>query len=108
MHGPTSSFHSSHDISNDGTPVTLVKGGHRWVFSCERGEEAPLLARLAELARQTDTPFDWFDAALVSHQLRKRLNAGLHRVDASPAGVAGEPLVQAGGKGAKSSAIPKD
>lgn len=65
-------------------PVTLVKGGHRWTFTCESGEEPALLSRLAELARRTDIPFDWFDAALVSHQLRRRLNAGLHRIDATP------------------------
>jgi hypothetical protein len=63
-------------------PVTLIKGGHRWVFSCESGQEPALLSRLAELARCNDIPFDWFDAALVSHQLRRRLNAGLHRIDA--------------------------
>lgn len=62
-------------------PVTLVKGGHRWTFTCEQGEEPALLGRLAELARRADVPFDWFDAALVSHQLRRRLNAGLHRID---------------------------
>jgi hypothetical protein len=35
--------------------------------------------RLAELAQREDVPFDWFDAALVSHQLRNRLLPGLQR-----------------------------
>jgi hypothetical protein len=56
---------------------------HRWTFSCERGQEQALLVRLAELARNEDVPFDWFDAALVSHQLRNRLLPGLNRTEAS-------------------------
>ena len=59
--------------------VTLCKGGHRWTFSCEPDGEKALLLRLAELARAEDVPFDWFDAALVSHQLRNRLLPGLAR-----------------------------
>ena len=62
-------------------PVTLVKGSHRWTFSCEAGEESALLKRLSELASDSAVPFDWFDAALVSHQLSKRLRPGIHRID---------------------------
>lgn len=61
--------------------VTLSKGPHRWTFTCERGGEQDMLRRLAELARREDVPFDWFDAALVSHQLRSRLLPGLVRVE---------------------------
>ena len=61
--------------------VTLSKGQHRWTFSCPSGDEQKLLVRLAELARSEDVPFDWFDAALVSHQLRNRLLPGLSRID---------------------------
>lgn len=64
-----------------GDAVTLSKGRHRWTFSCHPGEERSLLTRLAELARADDVPFDWFDAALVSHQLRNRLLPGLYRND---------------------------
>lgn len=59
--------------------VTLTKGPHRWTFTCERGGEQTLLRKLADLARSDDVPFDWFDAALVSHQLRNRLLPGLCR-----------------------------
>ena len=64
--------------------VTLSKGQHRWTFSCHPGEEQSLLMRLAELAKSEDVPFDWFDAALVSHQLRNRLLPGLARNDPTP------------------------
>lgn len=63
------------------SPVTLVKGGHTWTFSCDSGSEPELLRRLSELARGGDVPFDWFDAAIVSHQLNKRLKPGLFRID---------------------------
>jgi len=64
-------------------PVTLVKGSHRWMFACDAGEESLLLKRLSELASDRGVPFDWFDAALVSHQLSKRLKPGLQRIDGS-------------------------
>lgn len=69
-------------------PVTLVKGVHRWTFSCDPGDEPELLRRVTELARGEDVPFDWFDAALVTHQLSKRLKAGLYRIDGSSTGSA--------------------
>lgn len=67
-------------------PVTLVKGRHRWTFSCDAGSESSLLRRLSELARSEDIPFDYFDAALVSHQLSRRLKPGLFRIDMDEAG----------------------
>lgn len=76
--------------------VTLSKGVHRWTFSCERGQEQSLLLRLAELARSEDVPFDWFDAALVSHQLRNRLLPGLHRTESPPAAAGVGPSSKTG------------
>jgi hypothetical protein len=64
--------------------VTLTKGPHRWTFSCEPGGERELLLRLADMARAPGVPFDWFDAALVSHQLRSRLLPGLTREEGPP------------------------
>ncbi len=72
------------NISHTCECVTLTKGQHRWTFSCHPGQEQSLLMRLAELAKQEDVPFDWFDAALVSHQLRNRLLPGLARNDPTP------------------------
>ena len=73
-------------------PFTLIKGGHQWSFSCEAGEEPTLLRRLAELASDATVPFDWFDAAMVSHQLSRRLKAGINRIEGgvtpTPTGVA--------------------
>jgi hypothetical protein len=51
--------------SLDARRVSLVKGGHRWHFQWSAGDEASLIARVAELARDPHVPFDWFDAAVV-------------------------------------------
>ena len=63
--------------------VTLAKGGHRWTFTCAEGEERELLRGVTDLALRADAPFDWFDAALVGHQIARRLQSGLNRVDKS-------------------------
>ncbi len=73
-------------VASHREPVTLVKGVHRWAFSCDPGDEPELLRRVSELARGEDVPFDWFDAALVTHQLSKRLKAGLYRIDGNSTG----------------------
>lgn len=82
---PTSDTRSAIDPACARQPVTLVKGLHKWTFACDPGDEPELLRRLSELASGPDTPFDWFDAALVTHQLNRRLKAGLHRIDGGAA-----------------------
>jgi len=56
---------SQHAAPIDGHRVCLVKGAHRWVFRWNAGDEAAVIARVAELARDPEIDFDWFDAALV-------------------------------------------
>lgn len=60
-------------------PVCLIKGRHQWRFWCDSGDEASLLRRLQELASDPNAPLDAFDAAIVCHQLSRRLKAGLLR-----------------------------
>lgn len=45
--------------------VSLLKGEHRWLFDWASGDEAALIARIADLARDPQIPFDWYDAAVV-------------------------------------------
>lgn len=66
---------------DNGTVLRLSKGRHTWFFRYQEGEEGTLRSVLAELAGRAETPFDWFDAALVTHQLASRLKPGLDRVD---------------------------
>lgn len=54
--------------------MNFAKGRHRFVFRYEPGQEARMLAMFADLAEREDSEFDWFDAAVLSYQLGKRLH----------------------------------
>ena len=49
--------------------IALVKGEQRWRFHFAPGDEAELLLALGQLAEDPDHPFDWFDVAVISHQI---------------------------------------
>ena len=57
--------------------LSLSKAGHEYRFSYEAGEERQVLDALAELAQRRiggpgggdAAPLDWFDAAVLGHQL---------------------------------------
>jgi hypothetical protein len=53
--------------------LSLVKGERTFCFQYEEGEEAELLKSLIELVHRRDVSFDWFDAAVISHQLGQQL-----------------------------------
>lgn len=55
--------------------LVLVKHGHRYVFRCEAGRESELLDRLVEMVQDPNCGLDWFDAAVLSHQLGQRMHA---------------------------------
>lgn len=53
--------------------LSLVKGQHRFSFRYEPGEEPAVLDALVDMVHSRDLPFDWFDAAVLSHQLGQHL-----------------------------------
>jgi hypothetical protein len=53
--------------------LSLVKGKDHFCFRYEAGEEAKVLDALIEMVNRRDMPFDWFDAAVLSHQLGQHL-----------------------------------
>ncbi|HWP41388.1 MAG TPA: hypothetical protein VNL70_10720 [Tepidisphaeraceae bacterium] len=53
--------------------LSLVKGKHHFCFRYEIGQEAKVLDALIELVNRRDVAFDWFDAAVLSHQLGQHL-----------------------------------
>ena len=53
--------------------LSLVKGSHQFCFKYEVGQEQKVLDALVEMVHQRDVPFDWFDAAVLSHQLGQHL-----------------------------------
>lgn len=52
--------------------TTLTKGGTKWTFSWTSGDEKAVGKRLAELANDPASGFDWFDAALVANDVRNK------------------------------------
>ena len=60
--------------------LVLVKNSHRYVFRYDLGEETKVLAGLVEMARDPHSELDWFDAAVLSHQLGQRMSEQLDRL----------------------------
>ena len=76
---PSGEFVEPFDAQNR-RQLVLVKSGHRYVFRYERGEETKVLAGLVEMARDPKSELDWFDAAVLSHQLGQRMSEQLDRL----------------------------
>ena len=53
--------------------LSLVKGRHQFCFRYEPGQESKVLDALVELVNKREHSFDWFDAAVLSHQLGQHL-----------------------------------
>lgn len=53
--------------------LSLVKGNQHFCFRYEVGEEQRVLESLIEMVNRRELPFDWFDAAVLSHQLGQHL-----------------------------------
>ena len=60
--------------------LVLVKKDQRWVFRYLPGEEPVVLQWLASTARDPQANFDWFDAAVLSHQMGHRMHAQLKKI----------------------------
>ena len=57
--------------------VVLVKRGQQYVFRYTPGEENKLLRGLADMARDPKCDLNWFDAAVLSHQMGQRISQQL-------------------------------
>lgn len=64
---------ASPSSATDPRQLVLVKRNQRWVFRYMPGEETVVLHWLAQTARDPATDFDWFDAAVLSHQMGDHL-----------------------------------
>ena len=53
--------------------LSLVKGGEYFCFRYEVGQEVKVLDALIETVQKSANKFDWFDAAILSHQLGRHL-----------------------------------
>jgi hypothetical protein len=50
-----------------------VKGKDHFCFRYEVGQEAAVLESFIEMVNRRELAFDWFDAAVLSHQLGQHL-----------------------------------
>ena len=61
-------------------PLSLVKGEERFVFRYPPGQEAEVIDAFASLASDRTSEFDWFDAAVLSYQMGRRLETELDQI----------------------------
>jgi hypothetical protein len=64
--------------------LVLIKQGERYVFRCDIGQESQLLEQLIDMARDTESDIQWFDAAMLSHQLGVRMVDQLQQMKQEP------------------------
>lgn len=60
--------------------LSLVKGEERFVFRYQVGHEANVIDAFASLAADRRSQFDWFDAAVLSYQMGRRLEMELDKI----------------------------
>ena len=60
--------------------LSLVKGHHRYVIRYASGRETDVIDALASLASDPASDFDWFDAAVLSYQMGRRLEMELDQL----------------------------
>lgn len=53
--------------------LSLVKGQNYFCFRYEVGQEGKVLDALVDMVHKTERKFDWFDAAILAHQLGRHL-----------------------------------
>ena len=53
--------------------LNLVKGKEQFCFRYEVGQESKVLESLIDMVNRRELTFDWFDAAVLSHQLGQHL-----------------------------------
>ena len=53
--------------------LSLMKGRQHFCFRYEVGQEGKVLDSLVEMVNRRELGFDWFDAAVLSHQLGQHL-----------------------------------
>ena len=51
--------------------VVLVKGEDQWRFEWEAGQELEDVEAITAIAKSNENDFDWFDAAMVCHEMSK-------------------------------------
>jgi len=53
--------------------LSLMKGDQHFCFRYDVGDEPKVLEALIDMVNRREMSFDWFDAAVLSHQLGQHL-----------------------------------
>ena len=62
--------------------LSLVKGEERFIFRYQAGQETEVIDAFASMAADRANEFDWFDAAVLSYQMGRRLETELEQLAA--------------------------
>jgi hypothetical protein len=60
--------------------LSLVKGEERFLFRYQTGQESEVIDAFASMAADQKNSFDWFDAAVLSYQMGRRLETELDEI----------------------------
>lgn len=60
--------------------LSLVKGSERFIFRYQAGRESSVIDSFSRLASDGSCRFDWFDAAVLSYQMGRRLEMELDQI----------------------------
>ena len=60
--------------------LSLVKNDQRFVFRYQAGQEADVIDAFSSMATDESSEFDWFDAAVLSYQMGRRLETELDQI----------------------------
>lgn len=84
---PSESIDPLNPVADDGSlpspgqrQLVLNKKGHRYIFRYSLGQEATFLKGIQALAASKDSDLNWFDAAVLSHQMGQRLGHDLNEL----------------------------
>lgn len=80
MHGRKNALSAAELLMTQVRQLSLVKGSERFVFRYVTGDEAKVIDAFASLAADRASSFDWFDAAVLSYQMGRRLEMELDQV----------------------------
>ena len=60
-------------MADDSRQLKLIKRGQYYIFRYRSGDEAAVIQNLIAKAEDPSSPLDWFDAAVLSHQMGHRM-----------------------------------
>jgi len=64
-------MHENNNKPDTSHSVVLMKGETKWRFAWKDGEETVAVKAITEIAKSTENDFDWYDAAMVCHEMTK-------------------------------------